>query len=75
MATPLIDPALFDQLKAKIEEDTDIRKGLDQILDDLNQHVSSTQGLQTRIHSTPRSKCRSRDSHHLSTWSMKLTLE
>ncbi len=56
---PLIDPALFDQLKAKIEEDTDVRKGLDQILDDLNQHVSSTQGLQTRIHSTPRSKCRS----------------
>lgn len=54
----MIDPALFDQLKSKIEEDTSIRKELDQILDDLNQHVSFTQGLQSRIHSTPRSKCK-----------------
>ncbi|KAK4104136.1 Translin [Parathielavia hyrcaniae] len=53
---PMIDPALFDQLKSKIEEDTSIRKELDQILDDLNQHVSYTQGLLSRIHSTPRSK-------------------
>jgi hypothetical protein len=59
MAPPLIDPELFDQLKAKIEEDTGVRKELDQILDDLNQEVSFTQGLQSRIHSTPRSKCQS----------------
>jgi len=58
MAPPMIDPALFDQLKSKVEEDTSIRKELDQILDDLNQHVSFTQGLQSRIHSTPRSKCK-----------------
>lgn len=57
MAPPMIDPALFDQLKTKIEEDGSIRKELDQILDDLNQQVSFTQGLQSRIHSTPRSKC------------------
>lgn len=57
MAPPMIDPTLFDQLKSKIEEDTNIRKELDQILDDLNQQVSFTQGLQSRIHSTPRSKC------------------
>ncbi|KAG7288698.1 hypothetical protein NEMBOFW57_005054 [Staphylotrichum longicolle] len=56
MAPPMIDPALFDQLKSKIEEDSSIRKELDQILDDLNQHVSFTQGLQSRIHSTPRTK-------------------
>ncbi|KAK3378078.1 Translin [Podospora didyma] len=56
MATPMIDPALFDQLKAKIEQDTTIRKELDQILDELNQHVSYTQGVFSRIHSTPRSK-------------------
>jgi hypothetical protein len=54
---PLIDPALFDQLKAKIDEDTNIRKELDQILDDLNQAVSYTQGLLSKIHATPRSKC------------------
>lgn len=54
---PLIDPALFDQLKAKIEEDTEIRKELEKIIDDLSQHVSFTQGLLSRIHSTPRSKC------------------
>lgn len=53
----MIDPALFDQIKAQIEQDTVIRKQLDQILDDLNQQVSFTQGLLTRIHSTPRSKC------------------
>jgi hypothetical protein len=57
MAPPLIDPALFDQIKVQIEQDTVIRKQLDQILDDLNQQVSFTQGLLTRIHSTPRSKC------------------
>ena len=54
---PLIDPALFEQLKTKIEEDTEIRKELDKIIDDLSQHVSFTQGLLSRIHSTPRSKC------------------
>lgn len=58
MAPPMIDPALFDQLKTKIEEDSVVRKELDQILDGLNQQVSLTQGQLSRIHSTPRSKCR-----------------
>lgn len=57
MTPPMIDPALFEQLKSKIEEDASVRKELDQILDDLNQHVSFTQGVLSRIHSTPRSKC------------------
>jgi hypothetical protein len=57
MATPMIDPALFDQLKSSIEEDTNVRKALDQIIDELNQGVSYTQGVLSRIHSTPRSKC------------------
>lgn len=57
MAPPMIDPALFDQLKSKIEEDTNVRKQLDQIVDALNQHVSYTQGVLSRIHATPRSKC------------------
>lgn len=53
----MIDPALFDQLKNKIEEDTSVRKELDHILDELNPHVAFTQGVLSRIHSTPRSKC------------------
>jgi hypothetical protein len=57
MAPPLIDPALFDQLKSKIEEDSAIKKELEDIIDELNQHVSYLQGLLSRIHSTPRSKC------------------
>ncbi|KAK0735615.1 Translin [Apiosordaria backusii] len=53
---PMIDPSLFDQIKSKIEEDTTVRKELEQIVDELHQHVSFTQGLLSRIHSTPRSK-------------------
>ncbi|KAK4203240.1 Translin [Triangularia verruculosa] len=53
---PMIDPTLFDQIKSKIEEDTAVRKELEQIVDELHQHVSFTQGLLSKIHSTPRSK-------------------
>jgi hypothetical protein len=55
-STPLIDPTLFDQLRLKIDQDTAIRKDLEKIIDDLTQHVAHTQGLLSRIHSTPRSK-------------------
>lgn len=57
MAPPMIDPALFDQLRANIEEDAAVRKELEQIIDELNQDVSFTQGILSKIHSTPRSKC------------------
>lgn len=57
MAPPMIDPALFDQLKDNIEKDSSIRKDLEQIIEELNQNVSYTQGVLTKIHSTPRSKC------------------
>ncbi|KAK4449180.1 Translin [Podospora aff. communis PSN243] len=60
MASPtppsLIDPSLFDQLRARIDQDTAIRKDLEKIIDDLQQHVAYTQGLLSRIHSTPRAK-------------------
>ncbi|KAK3946026.1 Translin [Diplogelasinospora grovesii] len=56
MAPPMIDPALFDQLKSKVEEDTLVRKELDQIIDELAQRVSYVQGVLSRIHGTPRSK-------------------
>lgn len=57
MAPPMIDPALFDQLKDNIEKDSSIRKDLEQIIEELNQNVSYTQGVLTKIHSTSRSKC------------------
>lgn len=57
MAPPMIDPTLFDQLKDNIEKDSSIRKDLEQIIEELNQNVSYTQGVLTKIHSTPRSKC------------------
>ncbi|KAK3325607.1 Translin [Apodospora peruviana] len=56
MATPMIDPALFAELKSKIEEDSVVKKELDQIIDELNQNVAYTQGVLSRIHSTPRAK-------------------
>lgn len=58
MAPAMIDPALFDQLKESIEKDGSIRKDLEQIIEELNQNVSYTQGVLTKIHSTPRSKCK-----------------
>ncbi|KAH8893411.1 putative sequence-specific DNA binding protein [Thozetella sp. PMI_491] len=56
MASPLIDPALFEQLKAKIEEDAKVRQELHDIVEELSQQVAYVQGLLSRIHSTPRSQ-------------------
>ena len=57
MSQPMIDPALFGQLAARIEEDSSVKKELDQIIDELNQRVAFTQGVLSKIHSTPRSRC------------------
>lgn len=53
----MIDPQIFDHLKAKIDEDTQARDELTQIVQKLERDVSYTQGLLSRIHSTPRSAC------------------
>jgi len=63
MADSLIDPSLFDQLKTKIEEDSKIRQDLSDIVEILGQQVAFTQGLLSRVHSTPRSQCRWSHSH------------
>ncbi len=57
MSGSLIDPALFEQLKAKIEEDSKVRQDLTEIVEELSQQVAFVQGLLSRIHSTPRSQC------------------
>lgn len=58
----MIDPQIFDHLKAKIDEDTQARDELTQIIQKLERDVSYTQGLLSRVHSTPRSACKLIDS-------------
>jgi len=53
----MIDPALFQQLMGNIEEDSKTREQLTQIIQNLEKHVSYTQGVLSRVHSTPRSQC------------------
>lgn len=56
----MIDPQIFDHLKAKIDEDIQAREELNQILQELERNVSFAQGILSRVHSTPRSHCESR---------------
>lgn len=53
----MIDPAIFEHLKSKIEEDTKAREDLNQITQQLERDVSFAQGVQSKVHSTPRSQC------------------
>ncbi|KAI0376015.1 Translin [Hypomontagnella monticulosa] len=51
-----IDPSIFDYLKAHGEEELEVGDRLHQITATLNRHISTCQGLLSRIHSTPGSK-------------------
>ncbi|KAK7722153.1 Translin-1 [Diaporthe eres] len=51
----MIDPQIFEHLKSKIDEDTKARDDLNGIIQKLERDVSYTQGLLSRVHSTPRS--------------------
>ncbi|ROV89069.1 hypothetical protein VPNG_10074 [Cytospora leucostoma] len=51
----MIDPQIFEHLKSKIDEDTKARDDLNHITQKLERDVSYTQGLLSRVHSTPRS--------------------
>ncbi|OTB09049.1 hypothetical protein M426DRAFT_316342 [Hypoxylon sp. CI-4A] len=52
----LIDPAIFDYLKSHGEEELQVGDKLHQITAALNRHISTCQGLLSRIHATPSSK-------------------
>ncbi|KAI0430686.1 putative sequence-specific DNA binding protein [Xylaria sp. FL1042] len=52
----MIDPAIFEYLKAHGEEEIEVGDRLHKILSTLNRNVSTSQGLLSRIHSTPASK-------------------
>ncbi|KAL6815450.1 Translin [Trichoderma sp. SZMC 28013] len=59
MSTPppaLLDPSIFTSLEAKLEEETQIRDTLSQIIQRLDRVVATAQGLLSRVHSTPRSR-------------------
>jgi hypothetical protein len=57
MAPSMIDPQLFDQLKSKLDEDTKVRKSLNEIIDELEVQIAYAHGLLSRIHGTPRAEC------------------
>ena len=50
---PLLDPAIFDSLKASIEEESQVRETLTQIVQRLERAVAAAQAELTRVHSTP----------------------
>lgn len=59
---PLFDPAIFDDLKSQIEEESRVRDVLAQIVQRLDRAVAVAQGLLSRVHSTQRSRCSSKKS-------------
>ncbi|KAI0108298.1 Translin [Daldinia grandis] len=52
----LIDPSIFEYLKAHGEEELEVGDKLHHITSALNRHISTCQGFLSRIHSTPTSK-------------------
>ncbi|KAI2630131.1 putative sequence-specific DNA binding protein [Xylaria nigripes] len=52
----MIDPSIFEYLKAHGEEEIEVGDKLHQITAALNRNISTSQGLLSRIHSTPSSK-------------------
>lgn len=55
-SSTMIDPKIFESLKAKAEEETKVSEELSLRTKTLDRDVSYAQGLLTRIHSTPKSK-------------------
>ncbi|KAM0261860.1 hypothetical protein ACHAQJ_002063 [Trichoderma viride] len=52
----LLDPSIFTSLQSKLEEETEVRDTLSQIVQRLERAVATAQGLLSRVHSTPRSR-------------------
>ncbi|GFP57006.1 hypothetical protein ACSS6W_004444 [Trichoderma asperelloides] len=52
----LLDPSIFASLESKLEEETQVRDTLSQIVQRLERAVATAQGLLSRVHSTPRSR-------------------
>lgn len=55
-ASAMIDPAIFEYLKAAGEEDIEVGDKMHKITSELNRYLSTAQGLLSRIHATPTPK-------------------
>jgi len=49
----MVDPAIFEYLQSKIDEDSQVREELKNILQVLEKQGRSTQSILARTHSTP----------------------
>ncbi|EHK39535.1 hypothetical protein TRIATDRAFT_302913 [Trichoderma atroviride IMI 206040] len=52
----LLDPSIFSSLEAKLEQETQVRDTLSQIVQRLDRAAATAQGLLSRVHSTPRAR-------------------
>ncbi|CAK7269900.1 Translin-1 [Sporothrix epigloea] len=52
----MINPRVFESLKAKAEKDLAVRAQLDGLLETLERNVAYAQGVLSRVHSTPRAR-------------------
>ncbi|CAK7238786.1 MAG: Translin-1 [Sporothrix thermara] len=52
----MINPRVFESLKAKAEKDLVVRAQLDGIIETLERNVAYAQGVLSRVHSTPRAQ-------------------
>lgn len=53
----LLDPSIFEFLSKTLEEETQVRDTLTQIIQRLERAVATAQAQLSRVHSTPREKC------------------
>jgi hypothetical protein len=58
MSDQLILPQVFDDLKSKIEEETEVRQNLGKLSDEVEKQNAYALGLLSRIHSLPRAQCK-----------------
>jgi hypothetical protein len=52
----MINPRVFESLKAKAEQDLVVRAQLDGIVETLERNIAYAQGVLSRVHSTPRAR-------------------
>ena len=57
-SSSLLDPSIFDYLKSKLDEETEVKDTLNTIVQRLERAVASAQAILSRVHSTPRARCK-----------------
>jgi hypothetical protein len=62
-SSSLLDPSIFDYLKSKLDEETEVKDTLNTIVQRLERAVASAQAILSRVHSTPRARCKRGHTH------------